>query len=153
MKEIGGDTAPYDGSIAGTLFDATTDLSKAQADLAEWQNVHQQAVQQLTTAQATLKHAKDDMERAQRDADRAKERQRQAEEDANLRGGLNQGAGVAINAMAATAAKARESARAATLQADALRAAKGGDADAIVAETLASTKPSPKSVLDDLNSL
>lgn len=150
MKEIGGDDMT--GESAGTLFDARTDLTQAQSDLAEWTSVHQQTVAQLTTAESAMKHAKEDMERAQREADRARERQRQAEQDAHLRSGLGQGTGVAVDAMTAQAAKMRENARAATLQADALHAAKGGDADAIVAATLAAAKPA-SSVLDDLNKL
>jgi hypothetical protein len=150
MKQIGGDE--MDGSVSGQLFDTKTDLTQAQSDLTEWQNVHQQAIQQLTTAESTLQHAKSDLERAQHDQERARMRAQQADADANLKSGLNTGGGVAIAAMQASADKARENARAASLHVEAMKEAKGGDVDAIVAETLAKAKPA-SSVLDDLNRL
>lgn len=147
MKEIGGDN--MDGS-GGTLGDAISDSEHAKADLIEWRGVHDQAVAQLTQAQAQLKHATDDMARAERERTKAAERQHAAEADAHLRAGV--GNGIALDAMTQRANKLREDARAATIQADALRSAKGGDADAIVAAALASAAPKP-SIMADLDKL
>lgn len=150
MKQIGGDEMT--GEKSGDLFTARADLAQAQSDLTEWQNVHQQAVQTLTSAQSALKHARDDIDRAQHDKERAELRSQQADADAQLKSGLSSTGGIAIAAMQQNAAKMREDARAAQLHSDALKSASGGDADAIVAETLAGAKPA-SSVLDDLDKL
>lgn len=136
MKEIGGDEMDGKG---GTLAEAASDAEHAKADLVEWQGVHQQSVAQLTQAETQLKHAAADMERAARDKAKALERQRQIEADANLRTGA--GNGIALDVFARKANKMREDARAATIQADAIKSAKGGDADSIVAAALANAAP------------
>jgi chromosome segregation ATPase len=150
IKQVGGSS--LDGLADGDLFEAKADLARAQSDLAEWKNVHQQMIAQLKSAKGDLQHAQDEIARAQRDKERAQARAAQENADAGLRSGLGTGASPAIAAMQAQAAKLKEDARAATLHADALHQTSHSDADSIIADVLAKGTPAPN-VMDDLSKL
>jgi chromosome segregation ATPase len=136
IEEIGG--PEMDGSTAGTLFEAAQDHTAAENDLHEWQTAHAGYVASLTTAKSRLEHAAKDMARAQQQADRAKEQQQQAEQDAGLKAGLDTN-NVAFSAMEQRAAALKQVARASQINTDGLRAVANAShsADDIVNATLA----------------
>lgn len=151
IEKIGG--PELDGSASGTLFEARQDHAQAEGDLHEWQTVHAGAVESLSTARKRLETARHDMERAAQQEARAQERQSQASRDAGLKQGLDT-QNVALSAMEQAAAAARQRARAATINADALKASIGtaaGSAEDIVKQTLAAAATAaPTSALDRL---
>lgn len=152
IEELGGEEG--DGSKAGTLFDAIQDHVQSEADLHEWQQVHAGTIAALTTARSRLDKAKRDMLHASEQEQRAHERQAQIERDAGLKSGLNTG-NIALSAMQQAAEESKKRARAAMLNADALKQASSTStsADDIVAQTLAAQAPSPVSALDRLAKL
>ena len=149
IERIGG--PEMDGSTAGTLFEAREDHARAESDLHEWQTVHAGAVESLTTARKRLETAQHDMDRAHQQEERAKEKQAQAERDAGLKQGLDT-QNIALSAMEQAAAAAKQRARAATINTDAIKATTGtasGSAEDIVKQTLAGAT-APVSALDRL---
>ncbi len=151
IEKIGGPET--DGTTAGTLFEARQDHAQAESDMHEWQTVHAGAVESLTTARKRLETAQHDMERAQQQEQREKERQAQTERDAGLKSGLD-GNNVALSAMEQAAQKAKERARAAQINTQAIKDSTGvgaGNADDIVKQTLAGANTAaPTSAMDRL---
>ena len=150
IEHLGGEDGS--GETAGDLFDAKATLQQSLADLFEWQETHRGAVEQLASARDRLRKAHTDMERSAEAQRRSEARRQQAERDAGLRQGLDT-TNIALSAMEQAAIEAKQKARAATIQTDVLRHTGSASADDIVAETLASQKPKPASVLDRLAKL
>jgi hypothetical protein len=131
------------GTTSGQLFDAQQSLNTDSEDLAQFREAHTRAVNDWTGAQARLQHARSNMEHAQHEQQIAQQRAAQAERDAGLLGHGSAPGHTALDAMEKQAEKLRTDARAATIQADALRHQGGGDVADIVAATLA-TQPTDK---------
>lgn len=141
MTEIGGTDAPYDGSVAGTLFEAKEAVKKQGENLAFWQGEHHKAVDEATHMEERVLHAAEVLARAKQEQQNAEEQRRQVEADANLL--KKGGAHVGLDAMEAAAKDAQQKATAARLQTDAVRGASGSptNADAVFDKLLA--KPAP----------
>lgn len=153
IETLGGEDGS--GSATGRLFDAKTTLSAAEIDLAQFREAHTRAVDDWTNAEARLRKARSDMEHASQQEQYARERAAQAQRDAGLLHGSTTGH-VALDAMEKVAETARQAARTANIQAEALRRTQGADVSSIVNETLAGTQtPNDKteSVLDRLSRL
>jgi len=150
IERLGGEDGS--GETAGDLFEAKANLQQSLVDLAEWQETHHEAVEQLASARERLRKAHAAMEHSTEAQKRAEARRQQMERDAGLRQGLDT-TNLALAAMEQAAIDAKQAARAATIQSDALRHTGSGTADDIVAETLAGLKPKPASALDRLAKL
>ena len=137
IERIGGEDGS--GETAGDLFEAKANLNQSLADLAEWRDTHHEAVEQLTNAHDRLRKAAADMAHSVEAQRRAEVRRQQMERDAGLRQGLDT-TNLALSAMEQAATEAKQKARAAAIQSDALRHTGSATADDIVAETLASQK-------------
>lgn len=142
VEQVGGEDGS--GSGSGNLFDAQQRLTEDQRDLVEWRQTHGNAVSQLTDARERLRRAHADMEHAAQEQQRAEERRKQAERDAGLRRGLDT-TNVALSAMEHAAIAAKEAARAASIQTEALRQTSGKNAEDIVNEALAE-QPKPNAL-------
>lgn len=147
IETIGGPTG--DGTASGTLFDAIQMHARNEDRLHRLQTAHAGMVAQVTTANARLAKARDDLQDAKDEAATAAETQRQAERDAGLMRGVDANH-IAQTAMEQKIAQLKAAARAATINADSLRASTSGGAADIVAQTLAGAAPAPMSALEKL---
>jgi hypothetical protein len=133
IEQLGGDDGS--GTKSGQLLVAQQTLDTDRANLDQFREGHRRAINDWTTAEARLKQARASMEQAQQQQRAAQERAQQSARDSGLLHGSDSGH-VALDAMTAAADKARVEAQAATIQADALRNARGDNVSDIVNDAL-----------------
>lgn len=126
------------------IASATGQVTAAQKDVTDWTHVHQQQIQQITTARQTIEQARNDMAHAREDADLAAARKEQALRDQGLRSGLDP-TNMVAGSLQRHAAEMRAKAAADSLTADSLQAVSHSGVDDTVAEVLAQRSASTTS--------
>jgi len=116
------------------------DLADTQTLVTDAENAYQQKAEALAGAKQSLERAKHDMQRAALEELRAKEKAEQAEVIAGIRRAPTSGLTVALNAMQQSADQARQRAEANTMKATALNHVADAGSDKNVADALAQVR-------------
>jgi len=131
------------------------DVEATQELLTETENAYKEKAKALTEAKAELERTRHDLQHANLQEERARERAQRAAEVAGLRQSSTNGLNVALNMMKDSADEARQRAESADMKAGALKNARAASQDENVAAALQEVRGqnSPKSLSDRLAAL